>query len=98
MADFREMTGCLECVSRPWTGRRPWHFISLCKLLVPWDLPGHGMAGHRSLLGGTGTRYPGGAGGGDGGIVALRMNHSGLWAVPMNAAFGFARGYLLRQS
>ena len=27
MADFREMTGCFECVSRPWTGRRPWHFI-----------------------------------------------------------------------
>ena len=29
MADFREMTGCFECVSRPWIGRRPWHFISL---------------------------------------------------------------------
>jgi len=28
MADFREMTGCLEYASRPWTGRRPWHFIS----------------------------------------------------------------------
>ena len=27
MADFREMTGCFECVSRPWRGRRPWHFI-----------------------------------------------------------------------
>jgi hypothetical protein len=27
MADFREMTGCFECVSRPWIGRRPWHFI-----------------------------------------------------------------------
>lgn len=21
MADFREMTGCFECVSHPWTGR-----------------------------------------------------------------------------
>jgi hypothetical protein len=28
MADFREMTGCPECVSRPWTGRRPRHVIS----------------------------------------------------------------------
>ena len=27
MADFREMTGCFECVSRPWIGRRPWHFV-----------------------------------------------------------------------
>jgi hypothetical protein len=27
MADFRKMTGCFECVGRPWTGRRPWHFI-----------------------------------------------------------------------
>ena len=34
MADFREMTGCFECVSRPWTGRRPWHFISLINALV----------------------------------------------------------------
>jgi hypothetical protein len=37
MADFREMTCCFECAGRPWIGRRPWHFISLCKLLVPWE-------------------------------------------------------------
>jgi hypothetical protein len=37
------------------------------------------MTIHMSLLGGTGSRY-GGGGGDAGGIVALRMTHSGFWA------------------